>query len=79
MNSLDWSRTYEVFAISRLTLRSYGFTTEQISSLNDEDMQRIADTYNNQHFIGFEEDMKFIVSLELADKGIDNQLEGEPS
>ena len=77
MNSLDWSRTYEVFSISRLTLRSYGFTTEQINSLNDEDMQRIAETYNNEHFIGFEEDIKFLVSLELTDKGIDNQPEGE--
>ena len=68
MDSLEWSRTYEVFAISRLYLSSLGFTTEQINSLTDEDMQRIADTYNNKSFLYFEEDMKFLVSLELAEK-----------
>lgn len=71
-NSLGWSRTFEVFTISRLYLCSLGFTTEQINSLSDEDMQRIADTYNNRNCIGFEEDMKFMVSLELAEKGMNN-------
>jgi hypothetical protein len=69
MTDVDaWSKKYEVFSISRLYLRSLGFTTEQINTLSDEDMQRIADTYNNQNFITFEEDMRFIVSLELAEK-----------
>jgi len=39
---LDWSRKYEVLTISRLVLRSLGFTTEQITSLSDDDMQRVA-------------------------------------
>ncbi len=67
-DSFGWSKKYEVFSLSRLYLRSLGFTTEQINSLSDEDMQRIADTYNNQNYLGFEEDIKFLVSLELAEK-----------
>ncbi len=33
MDSLDWSKKYEVLTISRLMLRSLGFSTEHISSL----------------------------------------------
>lgn len=68
MDSLEWSRKYEVLAISRLYLRSLGFTPEQINSLTDEDMQRIAEKLNNDYFIGFEEDVKFAVSCELHEK-----------
>ncbi len=32
-------------------------------------MQRIAERLNNDYYIGFEEDVKFIVSIELAEKG----------
>jgi len=78
MDSLAWSHKFEVFSISRLYLRSLGFTTEQINALTDDDMQRIADTHNNQNFIAFEEEIKFIVSHELTDKGIATRLEGEP-
>jgi len=66
LDSLEWSRTYAVFSISRLYLSSLGFTNEQINSLTDEDMQRLADTLNNQNFIGFEEDVKFAVWVELG-------------
>jgi hypothetical protein len=65
---LDWSRKYEVLTISRLVLSSLGFTTEQITSLSDDDMQRVAEKLNNDYFIGFEEDVKFVVSCELAEK-----------
>jgi hypothetical protein len=68
MDSPEWSKKYEVLSISRLYLSSLGFSNEQINSLTDEDMQRIADKLNNDYFIGFEEDMKFIVSCELAEK-----------
>jgi len=68
MDSLGWSKKYEVLSISRLYLCSLGFTTEQINNLTDEDMQRIAEKLNNDYFIGFEEDVKFIVSCELAEK-----------
>jgi hypothetical protein len=69
MDSLDWSKKYEVLSISRLYLSSLGFSNEQINSLTDDDMQRIADKLNNDYFIGFEEDAKFIVHLELTEKG----------
>jgi len=67
-DSPEWSRKYEVFSISRLYLRSIGFSTEQINTLSDEDMQRIADTYSNRNFISFEEDIKFLVACEIAEK-----------
>ena len=68
MDSLDWSRKYEVLSISRLSLRSLGFTNEEINSLSDDDMQRIAEKLNNDYFIGFEEDVKFVVAHELVEK-----------
>ncbi len=68
MDSLEWSKKYEVLSISRLYLSSLGFTTEQINNLTDEDMQRIAEKINNDYFIGFEEDVKFAVCHELAYK-----------
>ena len=68
MDSLAWSKTYEVLAISRLYLRSLGFTTEQITSLTDDDMARIAEKLNNDYFIGFEEHVKFVVAHEIAEE-----------
>ena len=68
MDSLDWSKKYEVLSISRVYLRSLGFTNEGINSLSDDDMQRIAEKLNNDYFIGFEEDVKFAVSRELHEK-----------
>ena len=80
IDALAWSRKYEVLAISRLVLRSLGFTTEQIHSLSDTDMDRIALKLNNNYCEhGFDEDLKFEVSLALAEQGMDNQPEeGEP-
>ncbi len=68
MDSLDWSKKYEVLSISRLYLRSLGFSTEGINSLSDEDMQRIADKLNNDYFIGFEENVRFFVACEIVEK-----------
>src|SRR6266567_5009499 len=76
LDSLDWSKKYEVLSMSRLYLSSLGFTNEQINTLSDEDMQRIADTVNNRNFLFFEEDVKFAVWEELKERGIDNQTEG---
>ena len=73
MDSLGWSKKYEVLSISRLYLSSLGFTNEQINSLSDDDMERIAEKLNNDYFIGFEEDVKFIVHLELTEKGWQNE------
>jgi len=68
LDSLEWSKTYEVLAISRLYLASLGFSNEGINNLTDEDMQRIAEKLNNDYFIGFEEDVKFVVAHEIAEE-----------
>lgn len=69
-SSLDWSKQYNVLHISRLLLRDQlRFTTEQVNRLSDEDMDRIAYWLENQFLDGgFYESVKFIVSLELAEK-----------
>ncbi len=68
MDSLAWSKTYSVLAISRLFLRSLGFTTEQINRLTDEDMQRIADMLQAQRFDHeFDEDVTFTARIVLAE------------
>ncbi len=43
MDALDWSKKYEVLSISRMQLESLGISHEQVASLNDEDMARIAE------------------------------------
>jgi hypothetical protein len=69
LDSLDWSKKYEVLSISRLYLSSLGFTDDQIKRLSDDDMQRIAEKLENDYRDhGFDEDVKFLVSLELAEK-----------
>ena len=68
MDSLAWSKTYSVLAISRLSLRSLGFTTEQLNSLTDEDMARIADMLQAQRFDHkFDEDVTFTARIVLAE------------
>jgi hypothetical protein len=65
-----YSKPYEVLSISRKKLQSLGFTYEQIALLTDEDMERIAYWLENKSLeLGFDDDVKFIVHLELAEKG----------
>ena len=68
MDSLDWSKKYEVLSISRVYLRSLGFSNEEIESLSEDDMQRLAEKLNNDYFIGFEEEVKFVVAHEIAEE-----------
>jgi hypothetical protein len=69
LDSLDWSKKYEVLSISRLYLHSIGFTTEQMNRLSDEDMQRIADILQAQQFDAeFDEDVTFTARIVLAEK-----------
>ena len=70
LDSLAWSKKYEILSISRLDLRSYGLTTEQINHLSDVDMQRIAEElYHRYDLNSFAEDVVFIARLVLAEKG----------
>lgn len=78
MDSLDYSHTFDVLSISRLMLcDQLGFSTEQVKSLTDEDMQAIAQlireevTKSCEAFVagGFFPTVRFIVSLYFAEKG----------
>ena len=72
MDSLEWSKKYEVLSISRLFLRSLGFSTEGITSLTDEEMQRIADTVRENILVtagmNFDEEVRFVVASEIVEK-----------
>ena len=69
MDSLEWSKTYEVLSISRLYLHSIGLTTGQINRLSDADMQRIADMLQAQRFDAeFDEEVTFTARMVLAEK-----------
>ena len=67
MDSLEWSKKYEVLSFSRLTLGSRGFTNEQIASLTQADLEHIADVLHNL-YPDFEESVQFITALTLAEK-----------
>ena len=81
MNSLDWSKKYEVLSISRLVLRDLGFSIEQINSLTEENMQAIAETLAENLLsaagIDFNDEVKFLVSFYVGEDGIGNQTIGE--
>jgi len=70
LESLDWSRKFEILSISRLVLRDQlGFTTAQVNALTDEDMQRIAEIVAAEYSgHKFDEDVKFVTRLRLVDK-----------
>ncbi len=70
MDSLYWSKKYEVLSISRLDLHSYGLTVEQINALTDADMEAIADKIGELVVIEpIEKIVEFVARLYLAEKG----------
>jgi hypothetical protein len=71
LDSLAWSKKYEVLSFSRLTLSSQGFTNEQIASLTQVDLEHIADVLHNL-YPDFEESVQFITALKLAEKRKDD-------
>ena len=65
-----YTKPFAVLSISRKKLLSLGFTYEQIALLTDEDMTRIAFWLANKYLdLGFEDDVQFLVRLELVEKG----------
>ncbi len=71
MDSLAWSRKYEVLSISRLVLHDLGFSVEHINSLTDEDMQPLGDglqEYISKTVGNLLEEVRFMVRLYLAEK-----------
>src|SRR5437764_15488312 len=74
LDSLAWSKKYEVLSISRLYLPSLGLTTEQMNRLSDADMQRIADILQAQRFDAeFDEEVALTARLVLLEKQEDEQ------
>jgi len=70
LDSLDWSRKFDIFSISRLSLNAAGIPVELVQSLSDEDMQAIADQI--AHLVvqePIEQIAEFVARLYLAEKG----------
>ena len=59
MDSLAWSKTYEVLSFSRLTLSSLGLTNNQVTSLFDEEIERLAKRLQAQYLTVFYEKLRF--------------------
>lgn len=73
MDSLDWSRTFAIFSISRLSLHSSGIPLELVKTLTDEDMQMIAErTFDVIVIEPIEKIAEFVARLYLAEKGTSN-------
>jgi len=70
LDSLDWSRKFDIFSISRLSLHSSGIPVELVASLTDEDMQTIADRIAEMIAIEpIEKIAEFVARLYIAEKG----------
>ena len=70
MDSLDWSRKFEILSVSRLDLHSYGLTTDQINRLSDTDMEAIAERIRELVVIEpIEKIVEFVARLYIAEKG----------
>ncbi len=68
MSSLDWSRKFEVFSISRRVISSFGYQTEEIKALTDKDMQTIADSLQNGLHSLFTVALQVMVRQYMAEK-----------
>ena len=70
MDSLDWSRSFVIFSISRLSLNSSGIPTQLVTSLTDEDMETIAERIAGYILIEpIEQIAEFVARLYIAEKG----------
>ena len=70
MDSLEWSRSFAIFSISRLSLHSSGIPYELVASLSDEDMYAIAERIDEMIAIEpIEKIAEFVARLYLAEKG----------
>ena len=70
IDSLAWSKKFEILSVSRLDLHSYGLTTEQTNRLSDADMEAIAERIRELVVIEpIEKIVEFVTRLYLAEKG----------
>lgn len=70
MDSLEWSRKFDIFSISRLSLNSSGIPTHLVASLTDEDMYAIAERIAGYIVMEpIEQIAEFVARLYIAEKG----------
>ena len=70
MDSLEWSRKFDIFSISRLSLNASGIPVELVASLTDDDMYAIAEQIAGYVVMEpIEKIAEFVARLYLADKG----------
>ena len=70
MDSLEWSKKFDIFSISRLSLNASGIPVELVKSLTDEDMHAIAEQIADlivQEPV--EQIVEFLARLYIAEKG----------
>jgi len=69
LDSLEWSRTFDILSISRLSLQKSGLPSPLVASLTDEDMQAIADKVREAILIEpIEKIVEFTARLYLAER-----------
>jgi hypothetical protein len=70
LDSLDWSRKFDIFSISRLSLHSSGIPTELVQSLTDDDMHAISERIAEMIVMEpVEKIAEFVARLYIAEKG----------
>jgi hypothetical protein len=71
-DSLEWSKQYTVFSVSRLDLlHQLGFSHDQISRLSDTDMQILVEKVREAYGYlenDFGETVRFVTTIVLAEK-----------
>jgi len=69
-DSLEWSRTFDILSISRLSLHASGIPYHLVARLSDEDMQAIADKACELVVSEpIEQIVEYVARLYLAEKG----------
>lgn len=72
MEAPQWSKKFEVLSISRLQLESLGIPHDQVTSLSDEEMDKLAERLQAQYLTVFYEKVRFFVSVYLAERNWHN-------
>jgi hypothetical protein len=76
LDSLDWSRKFDIFSISRLSLHSSGIPVELVHSLSDVGMHAIAEQIAEMIVMEpVEKIAEFVARLYLAEKGTSSGTE----
>jgi hypothetical protein len=72
MDSLEWSKKFEVLSISRLLLESLGIPHDQVASLTDAEMDKLADRLQALYISQFSGQVRFFVRVYLAERNWHN-------